>query len=157
MEAVNTESPTATPADASEKSGVFVVRKGDLTPGWRLVFGLGWLTVIVAMASTWNVSRQLGLATWWIGPPAQPTNVAVRMIPFVPAVLLLLGTFNRARYLPYAGIVGGFGIAAVSIPDFSRATRLGLLELVIGVAAIAMSAGAIVGLYRDQPNPTQPG
>jgi hypothetical protein len=45
----------------------------------------------------------------------------------------------------------------VSIPDFSRATRLGLLELVIGVAAVVMSAGAIVGLYRQAPNLDQPG
>ena len=45
-----------------------VPRAGELTTAWRILTGIGWIGIVVVLAATWNVSRQLGLPTWWLGP-----------------------------------------------------------------------------------------
>jgi hypothetical protein len=42
-------------------------RVGQLTPLWRLAFGIGWAAIIVGHAAVWESSRVIGLSTWWGG------------------------------------------------------------------------------------------
>jgi hypothetical protein len=124
-------------------------RAGELTAGWSVVFGLTWLAVGVAVAAVWNVSRQLGLSTWWLGPRSQPRPVFVMMLPFVAPALLTAGAFSRVRYLPWFGLAGAGVTAAVAVGDLGRVRGIGLVELVIAAAAGAVSVAATTGMYRS--------
>jgi hypothetical protein len=130
------------------------VRAGELTAGWSVVFGLSWLAVGVAMAAVWNVSRQLGLSTWWLGPRSQPRPVFVMMLPFVAPALLTAGAFSRVRYLPHFGLAGAVATAAIAAGDLGRVRGIGLVELLIALAAAAVSLAALSGMYRSVDGPS---
>jgi hypothetical protein len=125
------------------------VRAGELTAGWSVIFGLSWLAVGVAMAAVWNVSRQLGLSTWWLGPRSQPRPVLVMMLPFVAPTLLAAAAFRRVRYLPHFGLAGAGATAAIAVGDLGRVRGIGLVELFIAAAAAAVSLAAFTGMYRS--------
>src|SRR3954452_382927 len=57
-------------------------RAGQLTPGWRLVFGIGWAAIIVCYAAVWETSRIMGLSTWWLGAEAEAQVLPVKLLPF---------------------------------------------------------------------------
>jgi hypothetical protein len=130
------------------------VRAGELTAGWSVVFGLSWLAVGVAMAAVWNVSRQLGLSTWWLGPRSQPRPIFVMMLPFVAPALLAAAAFSRVRYLPHFGLAGAGVTAAVAAGDLDRVRGIGLVELLIAAAAAAVSLAAFTGMYRSVDSPS---
>ncbi|CAN5364589.1 hypothetical protein BH23ACT3_BH23ACT3_22990 [soil metagenome] len=124
------------------------VRPGELTAGWSVVFGLGWLAVGVAMAAVWTASRQLGLSTWWLGPTADPRPIFVNVLPFVAPLLFVASAMKRVRYLPWFGLVGAAATAVVGIGDFGRVRGFGLVELLIAAAAAAVSLASFAGMYR---------
>lgn len=124
-------------------------RPGDLTSGWLVVFGLGWLAAAVAMAAVWSASRQIGLSTWWLGPPARPRPIFVNVLPFVAPLLLVAGALNRARHLPWSGLAGAAVIAAVGLGDLGRVRGFGLVELLIAAGAAAISLASLAGMYRS--------
>src|SRR5688500_16766755 len=79
-------------------------RPGELTGGWRLVTVVAWIAVVLGWSAVWNTSVQLGLSTWWIGPRADSTPVVVRLAPFAGPVVVILGTLNNSRWLPWVGL-----------------------------------------------------
>lgn len=119
-----------------------------MTRSWRLTFGLGWLAVLVGMAAVWSASRQLGLATWWLGPPASPRPLPVMVIPFVPPALLIAAAFNRSRHLPWWGLAGALVLALVGLGDLGRVRGFGLVELALAGAGAAVSLASLAGTYR---------
>lgn len=141
-------------ADTSFDPGSDVAqpRPGELTRGWAVVFGLGWLAVAVAMAGVWTASRQLGLSTWWLGPASSPRPIVVSALPFVAPLLLIAGAYNRARYLPWLGLAGAVGLAAIGLGDLGRVRGFGLVELLIAAAAAGVSVSAVAGMYRRDPS-----
>ena len=56
-------------------------RPGDLTTTWRTLFAVGWAGVVMGVAAVLKTSRTMGLATWWLGPEADPTIVFVEALP----------------------------------------------------------------------------
>ena len=42
---------------------------GEMSSGWKATVTLTWIGVVIGLASVWAVSRQVGLSTWWLGPP----------------------------------------------------------------------------------------
>jgi hypothetical protein len=143
----DTESGAGGHAAVVDESGR-EVRPGELTAGWSVVFGLGWLSVAVALAAVWTASRQLGLSTWWLGPTADPRPIFVNVLPFVAPLLLVAAAMNRVRYLPWYGLAGAATIAAVGMGDLGRVRGFGVVELVIAAAAAAVSLASLSGMYR---------
>jgi hypothetical protein len=129
-------------------------RPGELTPGWRLVTSVAWIAVAVAIGSVWKTSDQLGLSTWWLGPRGDPQTRAVQLMPFVLALLMVIGAINNARRLPLFGIAASAIIVAIGIGDLGRVARLGWIEIGIGIAAAAVSLGSITGMLRPAPGAT---
>lgn len=123
-------------------------RPGELTVGWRLVTALAWIGVAAALAAVWNTSVQLGLATWWLGPRSSPQPIVVRLLPFVPPLLMLLATINQVRRLGWLGLVAAGSIGVVGIVDLGYVRRLGVVEIAIAVAAAAVSVASFSGTYR---------
>lgn len=123
-------------------------RAGELTAGWRIVTGVTWILVVVALASVWKTSEQLGLSTWWLGPRGQPNSLIVQLAPFVPAVLMVLAAINHVRHLPWFGLAASLLVVVTGVFDLGRVRGLGIVEISIGVAAAIVSVASSVGTYR---------
>jgi hypothetical protein len=140
--------PTAQLAPEQEVRPARTPRAGELTSGWRLITGLTWMLVVVGLGCVWKTSDQLGLATWWLGPRGEPHSIVIQLLPFVPAVLMVLAAINHVRYLPWFGLVASGLIVLTGLFDVVRFTGLGLLEIAIGVAAAVVSLVSLAGMYR---------
>jgi hypothetical protein len=124
------------------------VRPGDLALSWRIMLGLAWLVAFFAYAAIWQASVQIGISTWWIGPRAQPTNVAIRLIPFVLVLVVALCVIYNTAKLLRSSFIGVLLCAAIALPDFSRSTGLAVAELVIPVMLGLVTAAAMSGRYQ---------
>ena len=144
--------PVAEVAPEQEVRPARTPRAGELTARWRLVTALTWLLVVIGLACVWKTSDQLGLATWWLGPRGEPRSIVVQLLPFVPAVLMVLAAINHVRYLPWFGLVASGLIVLTGAFDVVRFTGLGLLEIAIGVAAAVVSLVSLAGMYRKDPS-----
>ena len=148
--------PVADVAPAEEVRRARTPRAGELTAGWRLVTGLTWMLVVVGLGCVWKTSDQLGLATWWLGPRGEPHSIVIQMLPFVPAVLMVLAAINHVRYLPWFGLLASILIVLMGVFDIVRFTGLGALEVAIGVAAAVVSLVSLAGMYRNDPSVAVP-
>jgi hypothetical protein len=126
-------------------------RAGELSSKWRLMTALTWIAVVLALGSVWNVSDQLGLSTWWLGPRGEPRPRVVQLLPFVPAVVMVLAAINHIRQLAWWGVLAAALIVAVGVVDLGYVARLGWVEIAIGVAAGAVSVASRSGTYRPIP------
>ncbi len=131
-------------------------RAGQLITSWHVMVVTTWAGVFFAYAAVWKASDELGLATWWLGPRANPQPLIVRLVPFmVAAAFTILATYN-VRRLPILGLVGAALLAAIALPDLSRSTGLATVELAIAGAVVLVSAASFTGTYRPARS-EQPG
>jgi hypothetical protein len=123
-------------------------RPGELTTAWRILTVVGWTGVVIVLAATWNASRQLGLATWWLGPANDQQPPYIILLPFIAPVVIVTAVGSRARYVPWMGVLGAVAIAAVGFGDLGRVRGLGLVELIAAAAALLVSVASFSGMYR---------
>ncbi len=121
---------------------------GRLTPAWRLVMAVTWVAVMAAWAAIWNASVQIGLSTWWLGPRGDPQPVIVRLLPFLVAGAVVVAALNHLKATPWIGVAAGIGLGLIALGDVGRVDRLALVEGLVALAAIAVSAAAFTGRYR---------
>jgi hypothetical protein len=121
---------------------------GQLSPGWRLTFGLGWALVVVGTAVVWEASRVIGLSTWWLGPDAEPRLVLFQLLPFYGPIIVTIAAISNWRYAPYLGIGVAAVAAAIGIGDLGRVRWIATVELVLAGAALCISVAALAGMYR---------
>lgn len=126
-------------------------RPGELTLGWRIITAIGWIAGILALAAVWNVSRQLGLSTWWLGTRAQPQPRIVQLSPFLAPGLMLLGTINHVRWLGWFGLIAAGAVAGYGIVDLGQVSSIASVELLIAGLLAAMSIASLTGTYRRAP------
>ncbi len=144
--------PPPPPFEPPDAPAVPLVRParlaGQLSPGWRLVFGLGWALVVVGTAAVWEASRVIGLSTWWLGPDAEPRLLLFQLLPFYGPIIVTIAAISNWRYAPYLGIgVAALG-AAIGIGDLGRVRWIAVVELVLAGAALCISIAALAGMYR---------
>ena len=112
------------------------------------MLGASWTLAFFAYAAVWQASVQIGIGTWWLGPRAQPTEVYIRIIPFVlPLGVALLLVYDVPRPA-LVSAVAALASALIAVPDLGRTTSLGLLELAIAGLLLLVSAAATTGRYR---------
>ncbi|MDJ0770002.1 MAG: hypothetical protein QNJ12_14470 [Ilumatobacter sp.] len=148
--------PPPPPASAPPQVTVYerrTPRPGELAPAWRIATAVAWIGVVVSFAAIWNVSVQLGLSTWWLGPRAQPEPRLVQLSPFAAPVAMLLATINQARWLPWWGLGAAGVISIYGIGDLGRVTSIAVVELLIAGAAAVLSVASLTGAYRRAPAP----
>ena len=133
-------------ADVVERAGEPQV--GQLTAGWRITVLATWVLVFLGYTAVWKASRELGLATWWLGPTAEPRPIPILLVPFIVPLAMILATINNSRRLPWYGLAAAAVGVVIAIPDLGTFRRLGLVELGIAVAAGAVSVASIAGRYR---------
>jgi hypothetical protein len=125
-----------------------VPRAGQLTTGWRYATGGIWFLVFVAYCGVWKASRELGLATWWLGPVSEPQPIFVMLLPLLGPAVMVMATLSNARRLPWFGLVASAFALLVALPDLGRVRRLGIAEVAIAVAGALVSVAAFSGTYR---------
>lgn len=116
-----------------------------------------WVAVVLAWSSVWNASVQLGEPTWWLGTRATPTSPLIRLAPLVGPVAVLIGTILNVRWIAWVGVVGALVFGAYAVADLGVALQLGLIEVAISVAALAVSLAALTGTYRAGATRLPPG
>lgn len=126
-------------------------RAGEFTPGWRIITVLTWVGVVLAMATVWNTSVQLGLSTWWLGPRGEPQPKLIQLSPFVGPVLMILGTINNARWLAWCGLAVSGVLAGYGLGDLGRVNQIAALELIIAGVAMGVSIASLTRTYRPNP------
>ena len=143
--------------DPPNDTELVVPRVGELTSGWRVVMVITWVAVVLAWSSVWNASVQLGDPTWWLGTRATPTSPLIRLAPFVGPVAVMLGTILNVRWIAWVGVAGALVFGAYAVADLGVALELGLIEVAISVAALAVSLAALTGTYRVGATGRAPG
>jgi len=123
-------------------------RPGQVTIGWRVVFILGWGGVLLGLGAVVKSSRTMGLSTWWLGPSADPNNIAIEALPFAVAVVMVVLGFRNVRHLPYFGLLGAIALAAIATGDVGRFDALAQVELVTAGIGLFVSIAAFAGLLR---------
>jgi hypothetical protein len=129
------------------------IRPGTLTPHWTTTFWLGWAGVAGGLVAVWYSSRVTGLATWWLGPEAEPRFLLVSLLPFVAPLCLCVLALSHRRWLPHLGIVGAMVTAVVGLVDLGRVRGYGAIELVLAAAGLALSVASFAGMLRRDPTP----
>jgi hypothetical protein len=113
----------------------------------------------VAFTGVWKASRELGLATWWLGPVSEPQPLLVMLLPFLTPAAMVVATLNNARRLPWFGLAASAVAAAIGVGDLERVRRLAYVELAIAVAAALVSVASVSGMYRAvrarRPDPAE--
>jgi hypothetical protein len=123
-------------------------RPGQLTPLWRVATVAAWVLVFVAWSGVWKASRELGVATWWLGPDGDPMPIFVSLAPFVAPLAMVLLALNNVRRLPWCGLAAAAVSAAIGIVDLSYVRRLGIAELAIAAAGAAVAVAGFGSTYR---------
>ncbi len=116
-----------------------------LSGGWKAVVSLTWIGVVVGLASVWAASRQIGMSTWWLGPPANGRHVVINVAPFVAPFFALTSAIGGSRRTWQIGIAAGAILVAIGAADLGRVTRLGIVEIVLGCAGAGSSIASWVG------------
>jgi hypothetical protein len=130
-----------------------VRRAGQLTPMWRLTFGIGWAAIIVANAVVWESSRVIGLSTWWLGADAEPRLFLIQLLPFYGPVLVAVAAISNWRYAPYLGIGVAAAGAAIGAGDLNRVRWIAVVEFVVAGSGICISVASLAGMYRRAVTP----
>jgi hypothetical protein len=140
--------PPAPPPPPPSWSPRRAPRPGELTAGWRTVFGLGWAGVVLGYAAVWKSGRTLGLSPWWLGPPAEPNLFVVQLLPFVLPVALVVASLRGVRWLPWAGLAAGAVAIGVGLADVGRFRGIAAVELAVAAVGVLVSAASFAGLLR---------
>jgi hypothetical protein len=150
---VRTTPAPAAPAPAPARAPA----PGQLTVGWRVTTAATWILVFVAWSGVWKASRELGIATWWLGPIGAPRPVPVMLVPFIAPGVMVALALNNARRLPWYGLTAAAIGAVIGIADLSYVRRLGYVEILLAAAGAAVSVASLSGRYgrveRAAPRP----
>jgi hypothetical protein len=121
---------------------------GQLSPGWRLAFGICWASIVVGNAAVWESSRIIGLSTWWLGADSEPRLLLMQLLPFYGPIVVAAAAISNWRYAPYLGILVALAGGAIGAGDLDRARWIAAVELVLAGAALCVSVASLAGMYR---------
>jgi hypothetical protein len=121
---------------------------GQLSPAWRLAFGIGWAFVIACNAAVWETSRIIGLSTWWLGAEAQPRFLLLQLVPFYAPIIATIAAVSNWRHTPYIGIAAAVIAVGIAAGDLGRVRWIAVVELVIAASGLLISVASLAGMYR---------
>jgi hypothetical protein len=114
--------------------------------------GVAWTAAFFALAGVWKASEEVGIATWWLGPRADPQPMLVRILPFVLVVAVTLCAVYNVRVVPWISLAGAAAIASMAAIDLSYMTGLAVAEFAIAGALGLVSLASFGGRYRLPEN-----
>jgi hypothetical protein len=109
---------------------------------------VAWVGVVLAWSAVWSASVQLGRPTWWLGTRADPTSHVIRLAPFAPPVVLILGALRNSRWLAWVGVAGALVFGGYAVADLWNEPDLAIIEIGIAAAGLLVSLLSLTGTYR---------
>ncbi len=135
--------------ESAARSGLAVLRSGQLTPAWRITFVVGWVAVVLGLAAVVKTSRTMGLSTWWLGASGDPRVVFVQGLPFIPSVLVIIAACRNSRFVPVFGVIASALVALIAAGDIGRFDRLAIVQFVVAGGGLLVSVAACAGMVRS--------
>lgn len=132
-------------------------RVGQLTVAWQIIGAVAWAAAFFALAGVWKASEEIGIATWWLGPRADPQPIVVRIIPFAICVAMALCAIYNVRRFPWISLAGSASIAVIAVFDIQNSGGLALAEFTIAGALALVSLASFGGRYVAGAAPEGPG
>jgi hypothetical protein len=126
-----------------------LIRIGELSDGWSLMFTIGWAAVAAGFAAVWRASWQLGLPTWWLTERSNALGALWVLVPFIPPAALIIAAARRARFLPWWGLAMSGVLGAVALFDLDRARGLALAGAAAALTGALVSVASLAGMYRS--------
>ena len=115
-------------------------RPGQLTPGWRWVLMLGWLSVIVGLMAVGGAADVIGKLPWWL-------DGALVVVPFVLPVLAVLAAIANWRGAIWLGLAAVVSVAVTALVDLDDspgvAAATGVLALIGLLTTVSSTAGRV--------------
>lgn len=136
---------------SAERAPTRTERAGQLTARWAVVVCAVWAGIVAGFAAVWVASRQIGLSTWWLGAPVGGRSLPINLVPFIPGVLVIAAVILGARSVWSVGACAAIVVIGIGIGDLGRVTRLGIIEVALGVAGLLVSAASWTGTWRQHP------
>jgi len=104
--------------------------------------------VLGAYLGVLKASKELGLATWWLGPGGDPQPFYVSLVPFLAPAVVVMAAASRVRGVPLLGLAAAAIAVVVAIYDIDKVPDLADVELVIASTGALLSIATIAGRYR---------
>lgn len=127
---------------------VIALPAGGLTAAWRATIVVVWVGVAIGMASVWSASRQVGLSTWWLGPPTDGRPAVLAIAVFIPAVAVLVAAAVLQRHLWLIAVIAGLVVVVIGSGDIGRVDGLATVQITLGAAGAAIGIAALSGTAR---------
>ncbi len=128
-----------------------VVRRGQLTRGWRTLFTCGWIGALGAIGACWQAGADGGIAPWWAGPASNPQSVPIMLLPFVLTLVPLVAAIVNSRWCSLLGVTAACGLAAVATGDLADTPGLAAAQLLVAGGGLALSLASFGGRWRSAP------
>jgi hypothetical protein len=123
------------------------LRPGQLSPGWRMVFIVGWVGVMGGFGAVWQATRVAGIAPWWLGPETNMRSVFVIALPFLAPLLAAAAGMAALRGACSVGIAASLVTAAFALGDL-HFPGLAVVEALLGICGLLISVACLGGRMR---------
>lgn len=116
----------------------------ELSPGWRSISFVTWITVLAALIAVAISSRTIGRPVWWLGTRLNPAPPIFMLVPLSVIVIPLVATWRAPEIMIRTSIVCSILLTTTALPDVvdSPATALGIA--VIGMAGFLSSIAQLL-------------
>lgn len=118
---------------------------------------VAWSAAFFALAGVWKASEEVGIATWWLGPRADPQPVVIKILPFIVIVAIALCAVYNVRFVSWLSLAGAAGLGVMAAVDLSYMTGLAIAEFAIAASLGLVSLASFGGRYRRPATEPSPG
>jgi hypothetical protein len=121
-----------------------VLRRRNLTGGWRWVLAVGWIAIVVSLLFLYDAAvRIVGEQIVWNRLMAAPI--------VVPALVVIAVGLDWKLTLPISALAAG-SVAVVGALDLHKGYQtVGAAELALAASGLLLTIAALAGRYRHQP------
>ncbi|MEY3977534.1 MAG: hypothetical protein RLZZ284_390 [Actinomycetota bacterium] len=109
------------------------------TRPWRVLATISWVGVLVCQLAVAITSRNIGKATWWLGPESNPQPIVLWALPFFITVAALVATQRPGRLSVVVHLVCVALLVVVAALDVSGTPGVATVEFVIAFVALLIT------------------
>ncbi|MGA1320490.1 MAG: hypothetical protein ACO3Z0_01665 [Ilumatobacteraceae bacterium] len=109
------------------------------TRPWRALATISWVGVLVCQLAVAITSRNIGKATWWLGPESNPQPLVVWALPFFITVAALVATQRPGRLSIVVHLVCVVLLVVVAALDVRNTPGVATVEFVVAFAALLIT------------------
>jgi hypothetical protein len=109
------------------------------TRPWRALATISWVGMLVCQLAVAITSRNIGKATWWLGPESNPQMPVVWALPFLITVAALVATQRPGRLSIVVHLVCVVLLVVVAALDVRDTPGVATVEFVVAFVALLIT------------------